>query len=358
MSLCSEQWVDADVVDERRLTTAGNVHTGLFTVINELQTGVSFYSRNLWIFSLFFIALSVVWSSVGATTAIIACFLTKETSVAGLLGFYVWTLLACLSLATGLGLFYIQYVVSLKSSLLLNDEAFFGFTTHGQARAKTDVANKKLEQEKVRADAEIRLQDGKHSNEKYLNEETTRRLNNIADQTRDLNTMQVRLQTEANEADRVAREDDERKLVETDLNKLNTIAADQNLVEEAKGILQGADAIYLNIFTAQARLIPNMITDGLIKQMIGHRDDLNENFKNLPRLYQNALGDIKKRVKAEATKPTVSMIHQMEYAAIKYAQNAAIVQSTQNHQIAPADPAPAQEQIAYSASNANQDFYY
>ncbi|PAV89757.1 hypothetical protein WR25_22415 [Diploscapter pachys] len=219
MSLCSEQWVDADVVDERRLTTAGSVHTGLFTVINELQTGVSFYSRNLWIFSLFFIALSVVWSSVGATTAIIACFLTKETSVAGLLGFYVWTLLACLSLATGLGLFYIQYVVSLKSSLLLNDEAFFGFTTHGQARktvlwifwytggdsktkrekaqleaeakdradaratelektrtecrVKTDVANKKLEQEKVRADAEIRLQDGKHSHEKYLTREAS-----------------------------------------------------------------------------------------------------------------------------------------------------------------------------------------
>ncbi|PAV66367.1 hypothetical protein WR25_09532 [Diploscapter pachys] len=100
-----------------------------------------------------------------------------------------------------------------------------------------------------------------------------------------------------------------------------------------------------------------MITDDLIKQMIGHRDGLNENFKNLPRLYQNALEDIKKRVKAEATKPTVSMTHQMEYAPIKDAQNAAIVQSTQNHQIAPADPAPAQEQIAYSASDANQQFY-
>ncbi|PAV80656.1 hypothetical protein WR25_12765 [Diploscapter pachys] len=82
--------------------------------------------------------------------------------------------------------------------------------TRTECRTQTDVANKKLEQEKIRADAEIRLQDGRHSHEKHMSEETTRRLNNIADQARDLNNMQVRLQAEANETDRVAREDDER----------------------------------------------------------------------------------------------------------------------------------------------------
>ncbi|PAV76934.1 hypothetical protein WR25_18745 [Diploscapter pachys] len=133
------------------------------------------------------------------------------------------------------------------------------------------------------------------------------------------------------------------ELLKTDLRTLNTIAIDQKLVDEAKAILQRADAIYLSIFTAQAKLIPSMITDDLIKQMIGYRDDLNKNFENLPRP-QDALEDIKERVKAEATKSTVSMTHQMQYATIKdvqnaaIAQNAAIVQNMQTHQLAPPDP--------------------
>ena len=67
-----------------------------------------------------------------------------------------------------------------------------------------------IEQEKIKTNAKIELQDGRQRHEKYPNEQTMRRLNNIADQARDLNNMQVRLQAEGNEADRVAREDDER----------------------------------------------------------------------------------------------------------------------------------------------------
>ena len=61
-----------------------------------------------------------------------------------------------------------------------------------------------------RANTEIGLQDGKHSHEKYMNKQVTCHLNNIADQSKELSAEQVQLQAEANEADQIARKDDER----------------------------------------------------------------------------------------------------------------------------------------------------
>ncbi|PAV70881.1 hypothetical protein WR25_14671 [Diploscapter pachys] len=197
-------------------------------------------------------------------------------------------------------------------------------------------------------------------------EEQRKTISEIADGFSQHNTDRIFKQTmdqSQEHSDRIRRRISDILNAHTALKMIEDSGNTKKINKEMGGIeaiLQGADAIYSSIFTAQAKLIPNMITNDLIEQMIEYQNSLKENFKNLPRLHWDALEDIKALVNMEATKPTVSISHQMQYATIKDAQNAAIAQSTQNHPIAPADPhnpAPVQEQITYSASSTNHEFY-
>lgn len=66
----------------------------MLLVLNEIQNEISFYSRILWIFTLFFIALAILWISVGIVTSLLSSFTVQEDSIAGPIGVYLWSLLA------------------------------------------------------------------------------------------------------------------------------------------------------------------------------------------------------------------------------------------------------------------------
>ena len=64
-------------------------------VHDELQTGISFYSRIPWILMLAFSALGAIWILIGIITGVISIARPDEESVAGTLGLFLWSLLAC-----------------------------------------------------------------------------------------------------------------------------------------------------------------------------------------------------------------------------------------------------------------------
>ncbi|CAD6192915.1 unnamed protein product [Caenorhabditis auriculariae] len=150
ISLASNYWAEADVIDSRKYRMSGYLHTGIFfgerdidwghgaistefSVFSELQDGTSFFSRTMWIFALFFVTLSFIWSVVGIITCILSLTaLREETSIAGPNGIYLWSLLSSISLGAFLALFYSQYHTSLKNGMLLSEHIAAGFTTLGQ----------------------------------------------------------------------------------------------------------------------------------------------------------------------------------------------------------------------------------
>ncbi|VDP18426.1 unnamed protein product, partial [Heligmosomoides polygyrus] len=109
-----------------------------FSVFNEIQNGISFYNRVLWIFILFFICLGVLWICVGIVTALLSSFVAEEGTVAGPIGMYLWSLLACesfsmLSLTASCAIFYIQFHTSIQKNLLTAEQLQAGYSTQGLA---------------------------------------------------------------------------------------------------------------------------------------------------------------------------------------------------------------------------------
>uniref|UniRef100_A0A8R1HZE1 Uncharacterized protein n=2 Tax=Caenorhabditis japonica TaxID=281687 RepID=A0A8R1HZE1_CAEJA len=101
---------------------------------NELQDGTSFFSRTVWIFFLFFEAMSLIWSMIGVITCVFSMTsFSLDTSVAGPNGIYLWSLLSSISHGGALSLFYSQFQSSFKVSMLLEEHQDVGFTTFNQA---------------------------------------------------------------------------------------------------------------------------------------------------------------------------------------------------------------------------------
>lgn len=105
-----------------------------FSVFNEIQNGISFYNRVLWIFILFFICLGVLWICVGIVTALLSSFVAEEGTVAGPIGMYLWSLLALLSLTASCAIFYIQFHTSIQKNLLTAEQLQAGYSTQGLAK--------------------------------------------------------------------------------------------------------------------------------------------------------------------------------------------------------------------------------
>ncbi|KAE9413114.1 hypothetical protein Angca_001469 [Angiostrongylus cantonensis] len=149
-SLLSDYWVISKVSKDNHIVHDGGVHSGLlngireidwglgirhirFSVMKEIQDGISFYNRILWIFILFFVGLGVLWICVGVLTLFLLLFNIHEESIVGPVGVYVWSLLALLFLTVSCVLFYIQYHISMQN-LLTIEQVQVGFSTKGLAR--------------------------------------------------------------------------------------------------------------------------------------------------------------------------------------------------------------------------------
>ncbi|CAJ0609684.1 unnamed protein product [Cylicocyclus nassatus] len=151
-SLFTEHWVVSNVTYENRVSTKqSKVNSGLlsgirqidwgfgvrympFSVLSEIQDDVSFYSRILWIFILFFIAIGILWISVGIITSLLSSFNAKENTIAGPIGTYLWSSLALLSLTASCVIFYIQYHSTMQGSLLTPEQVQAGYSTKGQVK--------------------------------------------------------------------------------------------------------------------------------------------------------------------------------------------------------------------------------
>ncbi|EPB68295.1 hypothetical protein ANCCEY_12611 [Ancylostoma ceylanicum] len=105
-----------------------------FSVLDEIQNEISFYSRILWIFILFFIALGILWICVGIVTSLLSSFTAQEDSIAGPIGIYLWSLLAILSLSASCVIFYIQFHSTMQKNLLTFELVQAGYSTQGLAK--------------------------------------------------------------------------------------------------------------------------------------------------------------------------------------------------------------------------------
>ncbi|WKY16274.1 hypothetical protein Q1695_001169 [Nippostrongylus brasiliensis] len=152
-SCSTEYWVVSGILDENGLPIRDSgINSGLlsgmrkidwglgmrympFSVFDEIQSGVSFYNHVLWIFTLFFIALGILWIIIGVVTALMSSFVADEDSiVAGPIGIYLWSLLALLSLSGSCAIFYILFQTSLQKNLLSPEQIHAGYTTQGLVR--------------------------------------------------------------------------------------------------------------------------------------------------------------------------------------------------------------------------------
>ncbi|VDL65911.1 unnamed protein product [Nippostrongylus brasiliensis] len=139
LAVCScstEYWVVSGILDENGLPIRDSgINSGLLSVFDEIQSGVSFYNHVLWIFTLFFIALGILWIIIGVVTALMSSFVADEDSiVAGPIGIYLWSLLALLSLSGSCAIFYILFQTSLQKNLLSPEQIHAGYTTQGLVR--------------------------------------------------------------------------------------------------------------------------------------------------------------------------------------------------------------------------------
>ncbi|CAI5447280.1 unnamed protein product [Caenorhabditis angaria] len=150
-SCSSDYWVRSEIIDTRKFRPAGFVHSGIFrgdrqidygdglysyrfSIFSELQEGHSFFTRAVWIFVLFFEAMSLIWSLMGVITCIFSITSLKvDVSVAGPNGIYLWSLLSSVSHGGALALFYSQFQSSLRTSMLLSEHLDLGYTTFNQA---------------------------------------------------------------------------------------------------------------------------------------------------------------------------------------------------------------------------------
>ncbi|VDK70451.1 unnamed protein product [Cylicostephanus goldi] len=141
-SLFTEHWVVSNVTYENKVSTRqSRVNSGLLSgirqidwgfVLSEIQDDVSFYSRILWIFILFFIAVGILWICVGIITSLLSSFNAQENTIAGPIGTYLWSSLALLSLTASCVIFYIQYHSSMQGGLLTPEQVQAGYSTTDQ----------------------------------------------------------------------------------------------------------------------------------------------------------------------------------------------------------------------------------
>ncbi|KAK5979085.1 hypothetical protein GCK32_006883 [Trichostrongylus colubriformis] len=148
----TDYWIVSEVSNENGVSAVnGRVNSGLiggvremdwglglrympFSVFTEIQDGISFYNRVLWIFILFFMALGVLWICVGIVTSLLSAFVPEEESIAGPIGMYLWSLLALLSLTASCIIFYIQFQTSVQRNLLSAEQIQAGYSTQGRVK--------------------------------------------------------------------------------------------------------------------------------------------------------------------------------------------------------------------------------
>ncbi|KAI6236440.1 hypothetical protein M3Y95_00157800 [Aphelenchoides besseyi] len=68
-----------------------------FSVLEEIQQGVSFMDKTTWIFTMFFIALGLLWTFVGLLVSILSYVVVETKTITGPTGLIVWSSLAFLS---------------------------------------------------------------------------------------------------------------------------------------------------------------------------------------------------------------------------------------------------------------------
>uniref|UniRef100_A0A914WTS6 Uncharacterized protein n=1 Tax=Plectus sambesii TaxID=2011161 RepID=A0A914WTS6_9BILA len=111
-ALATESWVQATPVFEEQNTTGNSVHAGLFwgvrrlnyglgvrenrfSVFDELNKGVSFMTKSIWVCIVVFAALSLLWTTVGIVFSLVNTVIKPIETIAGPIGIYLWSGLAC-----------------------------------------------------------------------------------------------------------------------------------------------------------------------------------------------------------------------------------------------------------------------
>ncbi|KHN74270.1 hypothetical protein Tcan_03732 [Toxocara canis] len=112
-SLTTDYWFESTPINEKGGLNKNNfVHSGLlkgsrqldwglgprykpFSVYEEIHEGYGFVSKTPWIFTIFFIALGLLWNVVGIIICLVNTVIKENDTVAGPIGIYLWSMLAC-----------------------------------------------------------------------------------------------------------------------------------------------------------------------------------------------------------------------------------------------------------------------
>ncbi|CAD5221175.1 unnamed protein product [Bursaphelenchus okinawaensis] len=102
-----------------------------FSIFNELDEGISFFGKCSWIFTMFFIALGLVWSFVGMFVSFLNLFLNDPKTVAGAGGLHLWSWLSVMSYVTAAFLYIRQFYNTIQYNVLLKEHRMDDFSSEG-----------------------------------------------------------------------------------------------------------------------------------------------------------------------------------------------------------------------------------
>ncbi|VDK48730.1 unnamed protein product [Anisakis simplex] len=105
-SLLSQYWFESTPINDKRGINKNNfVHSGLFKGSRQLDwglgprykafSGYGLMAKTPWVFTIFFIALGLLWNVVGIIICLVNTVVKENDTVAGPIGIYLWSMLAC-----------------------------------------------------------------------------------------------------------------------------------------------------------------------------------------------------------------------------------------------------------------------
>ncbi|TKR68637.1 hypothetical protein L596_024595 [Steinernema carpocapsae] len=146
-ALVTDFWFEATPVDRQGNEFEDSfVHSGLFAgvrqlnwglgakfepflVYKEVHGGTSFMCKVPWIFTIFFLALGLLWVAIGILVSFVSTVGKQDQTVVGASGIYLWSILGQCSLSASALLFLLQFFTTVKANVLLEDQLNYGFST-------------------------------------------------------------------------------------------------------------------------------------------------------------------------------------------------------------------------------------
>ncbi|KAH7731038.1 Clarin-3 [Aphelenchoides avenae] len=148
-SLFTEFWVEAEQLERHGIISKhSHMHAGLFqgsrtldsalgqqhqrfSIFDEIQVGTSYTSKPAWLFILFFVALGLLWTSVGIIVSLLCTSANETRTIAGPPGLYLWSALGVVSFAAAIGIFVWQFHWRMVDNVLLPEQLQAGFSSKG-----------------------------------------------------------------------------------------------------------------------------------------------------------------------------------------------------------------------------------